>query len=312
MKGAKTTLVSFADLQGWAAEDHSAALSVYERSCALLDGWPTPAPGQSARDFFEQAFQPVRRTDGGTPLFTGYFEPVLEAALQPDQGYSVPIYTPPSDASIAPISPTRAQIDAGAIAGQSRELAWARDAVEVFFLHIQGSGRLSLPDGTTLRIGYAGRNGHPYRSIGKMLIAKGAFTEDTISAQGIKTWLRAHPDQAAQVMAYNPSFIFFHALPDLLPKDGPLGTLGCPLVAGRSAAIDPAFTPLGTPIWVQRPGDARLWIAQDTGGAIKGAQRADFFMGTGQDAGLRAGALKVSGGMVVLLPHALAAQVGGV
>ena len=185
-------------------------------------------------------------------------------------------------------------------------MAWLADPAEAFFLQIQGSGRIRLPDGSTMRLGYAGKNGHPYVAIGRLLVAEGWMTLDQATAQAIKDWLRADPARGAALMDRNPSYVFFREIDDLPPDAGPIGTLGLPLIAGRSVAVDPEFHPLGLPVWIEAEtasGPARrLWFAADTGGAIKGPHRADLFLGTGEAAGLEAGALRSRGRVVPLVP----------
>lgn len=200
---------------------------------------------------------------------------------------------------------TRSEIDSTDF--QARPLAWAEDPVELFFLQIQGSGRLELPDGSHMRLGYANQNGHPYRSIGKLLVERGELTLAQASMQGIKRWGEANPDKLAALLAENPSYVFFRELPANL--DGPLGALGVPLTAERSIAIDPRFVPLGAPVFLAttRPNTdialQRLVMAQDTGGAIRGGVRADYFWGFGAAAGEQAGKMKQAGRMWVLLPR---------
>lgn len=313
-------LLGFADLDGWMADDHAAALATFRVTADTLDpAWhdviqaaasveDTP---DAARRFFEDRFHPVRI---GTPpaLFTGYFEPQLNGSLVPDDRYAWPLYTLPPDMNDGNHRYSRAEIETGALGGRGLELVWLDDPVEAYFLHIQGSGRVQLPDGRVMRVGYAGQNGHSYHSIGQELQRRGIPAEK-ITAQYIRTLLRT--EQGAALMNLNPSYVFFREL-DLPADQGPLGTLRRPLTAMRSLAVDPAFTPLGAPVWLAKDGAAplrRLMIAQDTGGAIKGPQRADIFFGTGDLAGDLAGTVKDPGLMVVLLPKAQAlARIQGV
>jgi Membrane-bound lytic murein transglycosylase len=223
-------------------------------------------------------------------LMTGYFEPELPASLVETPEFPVPIYAFPENAS-HPMPPRAAMRESGAFSGQ--ELVWLADPVDAFFLQVQGSGRLRLPDGTTRRVGYAGGNGHPYVSIGKQLIEQEIFTEASITGDALADWLRARPDGGQSILDRNPSYVFFRFRDDLDPTDGPVGTLGVPLTPGVSVAVDPDVVPLSSVLWVTDPGsDGRLCRAQDTGSAIKGPGRLDLFCGTGDEAGLRAGRMK--------------------
>jgi len=202
----------------------------------------------------------------------------------------------------------RAQIEQGRGAVPGKELVWVDDAIELFFLQIQGSGRIVLDTGETIRIGYADQNGHPYRSIGRLLVERGDLPFENASMQGIKTWARQNPDRVRELLNHNASYVFFRELPRDLP--GPLGALGVPLTSRRSVAVDPRFVPLGAPVYVSttwplsnRPLN-RLMLAQDTGGAIRGAVRADFFWGFGAEAAREAGRMRQPLKMWVILPNA--------
>ena len=189
--------------------------------------------------------------------------------------------------------------------GRGLEIAWIEDPVDAFFLQIQGSGRIRMTDGRVVRVGYAGRNGHPYRSVGQEMIRRGTHSPDQVSAQAISAWVRANPAQGRALLYHNPSYVFFRVLRDLPAEKGPIGAMGRPITTLRSVAIDPAFVPLGAPVWIEKEGRnpiRRLMVAQDTGGAIKGAQRADIFYGTGPAAGEAAGTIKDGGRLVQLLP----------
>jgi membrane-bound lytic murein transglycosylase A len=293
-----------------------------------------PLPDSSnIRAFFEQQFLvwQINQSEGGNEgLVTGYYEPLLRGSRTVSPKYRHPIYAAPEDllvVDLAGLYPelknlrlrgrlqgnkvvpyfSRAEIESGAAPVRGRELAWVDDAVELFFLQIQGSGRVRLENGDTVRIGYADQNGHPYRSIGKWLIEKGELTLDKASMQGIKDWGRRNPERLPELLNANPSYVFFRELPNHLA--GPLGALGVPLTAERSIAIDPRGTPLGAPVWLAttRPNSNevmnRLMLAQDTGGAIRGNVRADFFWGFGDEAGRQAGGMKQKGRMWVLLPR---------
>lgn len=255
--------------------------------------YPQPKAGQSAQQFFDAAF--VRGATG--PGFcTGYFEPELRGALHRSGGFTAPIYRKPPDLAADQPYHDRRSIEGGALSDQGLELAWLADPIEAFFLHIQGSGRIRLADGRILRVGYAGKNGHPYRSIGKVLVDRGIFTLEEVTAQAIRDWLAAHPDDAARVMNENPSYVFFEPRPHLAENEGPVGTAGVPLTPLISVAADPEHHPLGSLIYIQHDRATGLKdgyaIVQDTGGAIKGPGRIDLFTGSGDKAGHLAGVLK--------------------
>lgn len=304
-------LLEFDDLPGWAADDHDAALAVFQNTCMDLPdadwGALCGASGQtgSARAFFEKLFRPVLIEDGKDALFTGYFEPELDGALRPDDRYRYPLYRYPSEADAKPWL-TRRQIENGqALSGRGLEIVWVDDPVERFFLQVQGSGRVRLPDGQRLRVGYGGKNGHQYRSIGQELVRRGVYQPHQVSAEVIKNWVRRNPEDGRELLYHNPSYVFFREVSHVPADQGPLGAMNRSVTAGRSIAVDPSFVPLGAPVWVEKAGlepISRLMIAQDTGSAIKGAQRADLFMGTGDAAGRAAGKLRDPGRMVVLMP----------
>jgi membrane-bound lytic murein transglycosylase A len=202
---------------------------------------------------------------------------------------------------------TRAEIERARIPG--KELVWVDDPVEAFFLEVQGSGRVQLDDGETVRIAYADQNGHPYKAIGRWLIDQHELAPGEATAQGIKTWIAAHPERRQELLDVNPSYVFFREERLLDPSVGPKGALGVPLTPARSVAVDPSFLPLGAPLFLattEPAGDAplqRLVMAQDTGGAIKGAVRADFFFGFGEQAADNAGRMKQRGQIWALLPR---------
>lgn len=319
--GQAMQLLDFTDLPGWAAEDHAAALRVFAESCDRIrpaagpeaDSWRAlcaearVTPRISARRFFEARFRPVVDDTPAEALFTGYYEPELEGSRSRQGAFRYPIYAPPADLPARRPWLTRAEIDAGALAGQGLELVWLRDPVEAFFLHVQGSGRVRLRDGDTIRLGFAARNNHPYRSVGKYMIANGLNAGGNYSAEGIASWIRARPERVS-VLAENPSYIFFRELG--IPADkGPVGALGVPLTPRRSLAVDPAHVTLGAPVWIEtetRDGALnRLMVAQDTGSAIKGAQRGDIFFGWG-DAAYGPASVQYGGGRLVrLVPRML-------
>lgn len=302
----------FADLDGWAQDDHGAALATFRETCdsarapgmAPLCALAATAP--EARSFFEQNFQPV--LIGRPPaLFTGYYEPELQGSLVRTPRFAYPLYARPPEFDGRSRWHSRAEIESrGLLQGRGLELAWLEDPVEALYFHIQGSGRIRLPDGGVMRLGFAAKNNHPFRSVGAELVRRGAMARHAASAQGIKAWVQRNPLEGPRMLHHNPSFIFFRKLPDLPPERGPIGAMGRSVTALRSVAVDPAHVPLGSPVWVEKEGAAplrRLMVAQDTGTAIKGAQRADIFYGTGAAAGSQAGRVRDGGRMVVLLPR---------
>ena len=312
---APAQVLAFADLDGWANDDHLAALIVFLETCETLsdpdwvslcklagDAPQTPA---GARSFFELFFKPVMIGDPPA-LFTGYYEPELLGSPIHTPNFAYPIYRRPPEMADGAVWHSREAIETqGLLGGRGLEIAWLEDPVEVYFLMIQGSGRIRMPDGQVVRVGYGGKNNQPYRSIGQEMIRRGLMAESQASAQFIRTFVRQNPVLGAELLTFNPSFVFFKKLADLPAEKGPIGAIGRSITALRSVAVDPDFTPLGAPVWVEKDGRnpiRALMIAQDTGGAIKGPQRADIFYGTGRDAGDAAGAVKDAGRMVVLLP----------
>ena len=305
-------IADFGDLQGWAQDDHAAALAVFQETCPDLDDpdWQSlcaiSANIDDARAFFQLFFRPVLIEDGAKPLFTGYFEPELNGALRPDSRYRFPLYKMPPEARSAPSWLSRREIETtDALVGRGLEIAWVDDPVELFFLQVQGSGRIRLPDGRSLRVGYQGANGHQYRSVGTELVRRGIFDAHQVSAQVIKNWVRRNPIDGLELLRHNPSYVFFREISDVPAHKGPLGAMNRSVTALRSVAVDPRFVPLGAPVWLEKAGETpmnRLFVAQDTGSAIKGAQRADIFFGTGDEAGRQAGRLRDDGRMYVLLP----------
>ncbi|HEX6980639.1 MAG TPA: MltA domain-containing protein [Alphaproteobacteria bacterium] len=285
----------------------------------------------AARNFFMQHFEPFIAADNGTRdgLFTGYYEPELRGSRRRGGRYTVPILGRPADLVMVDLGlfrsewrgqriagrvengmlrpyPTRAEIEAGALKDQQIEILWVDDPVDAFFLHIQGSGRIVLEDGTAIRVGYAAQNGHPYVAIGRELVARGIMRREDVSMQSIRAWLAANPDAAASLMNANPSYVFFREL----DGDGPIGSEGVVLTPGRSLAVDRTFIPMGVPVWLdaEDPLDAnarlqRLMVAQDTGGAIRGAVRGDVFWGYGPEATERAGRMRQTGRYFLLLPR---------
>lgn len=306
------TVLDFNDLSGWAEDDHSEALTTFRNTCGILDAPDWRAICRAAKDFtdpklfFELLFRPVLIEDGNKPLFTGYFEPELDGSLTPTPRFRYPVYRMPPEARETNVWLTRREIETSSmLEGRGLEIAWVDDPVELFFLQIQGSGRIHLPDGGYIRVGYGGSNGHPYRSIGVELVRRGIYSAHQVSAQVIKNWVRRNPTDGEELLRHNDSYVFFRKVTKVPAEKGPIGAMNRSVTAMRSIAVDPKFTPLGAPVWLEKNGKSpmkKLMIAQDTGSAIKGAQRADIFFGTGDEAGRAAGHLKDDGRMIVLLP----------
>ena len=279
------------------------------------------APDQAAA-FFRDNFDWVR-IGNGKAFATGYYEPEIQGSRTPQPGYA-PIYAVPSDlvrctrpdgtAGRGRIDQTgacvpyysRADIDNGALASRGLEIAWAADPLDLFFAEIQGSARVVFPDGSSIQIAYANQNGLPYTPIGKVLRDQGILPTGGASMQAIKAWVRANPDQARALMEQNASYIFFR----VLNGPGPVGALNVPVTGHATVAADPKFVPLGAPVYlaVDRPEAYGLWVAQDTGGAIKGANRFDTFWGSGSEATQIAGGMAANGVAYILLPRGAAAR----
>ena len=336
---------SWLDLPGWGRESLRASLEAFVHGCPVLEkqeAWKAVCagahvlmPGSSEREiaaFFELNFDPfqvVNPDDTTTGMVTGYYEPLLRGSRVKTQRYRYPIYRVPQDllvVDLASLHPdlrnkrlrgrlegnrvvpyfSRGDIDREGMPLQGHELVWVDDPVEVFFLHIQGSGQVELETGERVRVGYADQNGHPFRSLGRLLIQSGEILAERASMQGIKDWARRNPHKVQEFLNANPSYVFFRELPRELT--GPIGSLGVPLTAERSIAVDPRVVPLGVPVYLATtwPNTAdplnRLMVAQDTGGAIAGAVRVDFFWGFGDAAGNQAGKMRQAGRMWVLLP----------
>ncbi len=285
-------------------------------ACAAASSWPEA----SAADFFSRYFEAVQIGDGKA-YATGYYEPEIAGARVATGVYQTPIYRRPADlidVDLGQFSDSlkgkvirgrvegrrfvpfadRAEITGGALGGRGLELGWAADPVELFFLQIQGSGRVRLPDGSIMRIGYDGQNGRDYTGIGKLMKDRGLIKAG--SMQDIMAYLRAHPEEGRAIMNENRSFVFFKELTGA----GPLGALGLPVTPEASVAADPRYIPLGAPILLSldRAEPNGLWIAQDTGGAIKGANRVDTFWGAGERARSIAGGMAARGSALLLLP----------
>lgn len=263
------------------------------------------------RAFLEDRLEPVAVGPG---LLTGYYEPELRGAEFPNGPFAVPLHAMPPSPPAGHRHPDRAAIETGALDGRGLEIVWVDDAVDAFFLHIQGSGRVLLQDGRTLRLGYAGQNGHPYRGIGRPLLERGAITREGMSMQGIRAWLAiGPPGEVTALLRSNASYVFFRVLEGLRPDQGAPGALGVPLTPMRSIAVDPAWVPLGAPLFIatRDPLDGRplrrLVLAQDVGGAIKGQGRGDLYWGWGDAAGARAGRMYDHAEVFVLLPRRPAA-----
>lgn len=305
-------ILKFSDLDGWEQDDHAAALEVFRETCqdiedpewSSLCGFATSQP--SAKSFFELFFRPVLVGGDEPALFTGYYEPELRGSRFRGGQYQYPLYRKPPEVQNGVTWNSRAEIETlGLLDGRGLEIAYINDPVDVFFLQVQGSGRVRLDDGTSIRVGYGGKNGQEYRSIGQELIRRGTYEPHQVSAQVIKNWVRRNPIDGAELLRHNPSFVFFREVSEVPSDKGPLGAMNRSITTMRSIAVDPKFTRLGAPVWIEKGGRdplRRLMIAQDTGSAIKGAQRADIFYGTGREAGLEAGAIKDPGRMVVLMP----------
>lgn len=306
--------------------------AVCEAALALAQ----PSGRQEARAFFERWFAPWRiRPADGSGFLTGYFEPQVEGSLTPTPEFPAPVYgRPPDLVTLAPTEqapglpqglasarrvgdrleehPDRPAIYAGALRGRGLERLYLRDEAEVFIVQVQGSARVRLPDGSVVRLAYSGRSGHPYTSIGRILIDEGRIAREAMSLEALMGWLRAHPDEARRVMERNRSYVFFDRIEGFDPALGPTGGAGLPLTPGRSLAVDRTLWAYGLPVWIAATIDtlpptegrlARLTIAQDTGSAIVGPARADYYWGSGPQAGRRAGLTRHALDFVVLWPH---------
>ena len=359
----RLTRVTFDDLAGWAADDHATALTALRRTALhVADDGPhrtgrlgirgetlLPALERSlmvsdreARAFFEALFTP-HRVEGeglggpdGRGFVTGFYEPVIDAALERDDTYRFPIHAKPPelvrndgsggldpayawgvrDADGAMVeAPDRAAIETGALEKQPPfdgwpVIAWARDRIELFIVHVQGAARLRLPDGSIRRITYAAKSGHPFTGIGRELVAMGELTEGRVTLRAIREWLAAHPERVDELLRRNRSYIFFREAEVTDPALGPVAAARVPLAPGRSLAVDRLLHTFGTPVFVEVPGLAyegrtfeRLMIAQETGTAIVGAARGDIFTGSGYAAGEVAGAITHPATFTLLLPR---------
>jgi membrane-bound lytic murein transglycosylase A len=337
-------LTRFDAIEGWAEDDHEAAFGAYLRSCEADPESPHAkaavalgplVSGQVARAFFEDRFLPHVVAETSSPGFvTGYYEPEIEGSYVRGGPFQVPVYRRPDDLitfapeterarfndSITGMRQTstgqvpyyaRAEIWAGALAGRGLELLYLEDAVELFYMQVQGSGLVRLKEGGTVRLSYAGKNGHPYTSIGRLLIEQGAIAPDAMSMATVKAWLRADEARGRALMEENRSYVFFRVLDAQEGRDGPRGAQGVSLTPGRSLAVDTEYHRLGLPVFVTADGlmtergepFRRLMIAQDVGSAIRGPERGDIFWGTGEAAGAIAGSTRHKARFHVLLPN---------
>jgi membrane-bound lytic murein transglycosylase A len=343
---------TFTDIPGWEQDDLRQAWPAFIASCSVLTtraDWSSPCTAAQSvnagdesvvRSFFENYFAPYRviNPDGSDEgLITGYYEPLLQGARKRGGRYQTALYRVPPDMLLVDLSSVYPELKAMRLRGRrvgnkvvpyynraelsqqpsilaGQELVWVDDAVDAFFLQVQGSGRVHLNDtDETVRLVYADQNGYPYKSIGRYLVDKGDLRLDQASAQGIKGWLAANPGRQQELFNVNPSYVFFREEKLLDPSVGPKGALGVALTPQRSIAVDPQAIPLGVPVFLSttQPNSAsglrQLVMAQDTGGAIKGAVRADYFWGFGSEAGEQAGRMKQRLQMWVLLPKTASA-----
>ena len=346
--------IAFADIDGWTDDDHAAAFAAFRRGAAALDDHPPRQrglgldavrlagllaeagleasannPGE-ARAFFEARFTPHQVEEKGSGVFTGYYEPEIDASPESTKNFTVPFYRRPDDlveiepgSRSPPLDPTyrfarlgpdgyaeyadRRAIMAGALNGRGLELAYVADPVDAFFVHIQGAARLRYRDGRIRRITYAAKSGHPYTPIGRVLRARGALRQGEVTMQSIRLWLAAHPAERDAVLSENRSFIFFREAPVEDPDLGPVAAAKVPLTPGRSLAVDRLLHSFHAPVWIDTRhahGDPirRLMVAQDTGSAIVGAARGDIFFGSGDRAGEAAGTMNGRGRFILLVP----------
>jgi membrane-bound lytic murein transglycosylase A len=338
----------WSDIPGWKDDRTVDAWPAFLAACGVLGRrapWSDacdaaqashPVTSEDVRSFFERYFEPygivermgMRADPDG--LITGYYEPLLHGDRSPSAEFSTPLYAPPPDlltVDLASVYPAlkglsiRARLEGNKVvpyysradldrdpALKGHEILWVDDPLDAFFLEVQGSGRVQLPDGETIRLHYADQNGYPYRSIGRYLIDRGELKPGEATMLGIRLWARSHPDRVKELLDADPSVVFFREEPLGDPALGPKGSLGVPLTPGRSIAIDPASVPLGAPVFLATtfPDSAvtldRLVVAGDTGGAIRGPVRADLFWGTGAEAQSEAGEMRESGRLWLIWP----------
>lgn len=332
-KGLVLEPVSYGEIDGWSEDAHAEALEAFVRSCDrpiassgdelrphIDDGaWQDAcqsagrylAQGDAgAQHFFEAHFAPYHMQYGEQQdgLLTGYYIPVIEGSLTRTAEYNYPVYGVPRDLQKGVSYYSRAEIERGALSGKGLEIAWVKDPVAVFFMQIQGSGRLQLPDGQMMVLQYAAQNGHAYTPIGRVLADRGEIPLEDVSLQSIREWLHTHPQQANEVMNQNESYVFFAPVQT---QEMPKGAQGVPLTPERSLAVDDSIMPYGLPVFLQTAAEhpeagpqdfQKLLITQDTGGAIKGYMRGDIFFGQGDEAEHKAGLQKNAGRWIVLLP----------
>ncbi|MCH2630514.1 MAG: MltA domain-containing protein [Nisaea sp.] len=313
-----------------------------KRKIELLSGWKHVCNQIKAKRFSESSFRDFLKTDfnvfqirykgSGEGLFTGYYEPTLHGSFKSTEEYNTPVYPKPDDLIHVDLGKwkntlngshvfgrvvgeklkpyfSRSEISSGALAGKLKPILWLKSDVDAFFLHIQGSGRVILPSGEVYRLGYAGKNGRKYYSIGRYLVKIGAISKEAVSMQSIKKWLNANPGKKTDVLNMNPSYVFFRRIKS---NSGPIGSQGVSLTSGRSLAVDRRYSALGAPIWLSADFQdekgrklQRLMIAQDTGGAIRGPIRGDVFWGSGKTAEQLAGVMKAKGSIYVFFPKGI-------
>ncbi len=345
--------VEWSSLESWESDNHSDAWAGFLKSCQKLDHqqWRAVCDlaensgnlgDAEAREFFESHFEvrPVYAKGGETQgLITGYYEPLLKGSWERSEEYQYPLYGVPEDLLVVDLGAVypqlkgmrlrgklvgnkvvpyhdRAQLDDDQELLQGAEILWVNSPVDLFFLHVQGSGLVELADGSIAAVGYAEQNGHPYQSIGRVLIEMGELEKEEVTLFTIRDWLKTNPDRLNEVLSKNPSYVFFE-LRDA-QANGPTGALNVALTPRRSIAVDRNVIPLGAPVWLQTtlPNEAQsplnqLMLAQDTGGAIKGHVRADVFWGRGGEAEEMAGLMKQQGELFVLLPRGFAINNNG-
>ncbi len=345
---ARFEAVPFRKLPGWRADDALAAWPAIVSSCGVLGSraeWQSfcgavaatsPGDAEFVRDFLEQQLQPykVRRVTGRkrekTGLVTGYYEPLLRGSRQREGNFTTPLYRRPDDLLVVDLAAVIPELKGKRVRGRlegnrvvpyysragtrqapglaGHEIVWIDDPLDAFLLEVQGSGRVQLTTGETIRLQYEDQNGHPYRSIGRYLADQGVMSIDQVNMPAIRNFLLANPHRLNEVLDSNPSVVFFREAPLDDPNVGPRGAQNVPLTAGRSIAVDPKFLPLGAPMYLATTEPSseiplrRLVVAQDTGGAIRGPVRADLFFGFGSEAGARAGMMKQQGEMWLLWP----------
>jgi membrane-bound lytic murein transglycosylase A len=340
--------VSWTKLSGWRADDALAAWPAIVSSCGALQArveWQSfcgavvatsPGDADFVRALVERHLTPLRvvrmtgRKRDTRGLVTGYYEPLLRGSRERIEPFTTPLYRRPDDLLVVELAELYPELKGKRVRGRlegnkvvpfhsraqtreapalrGHEIVWIDDALDAFLLEVQGSGRVQLPSGETIRLQYADQNGQPYRSIGRYLVDQGAMKLEDVDMPAIRSWLAANPSRLREVLDSNPSVVFFTESPLADPSIGPKGAQGVPLTAGRSIAVDPAVVPLGAPVFLSTRYPAtelplrRLVVAQDTGGAIRGPMRADLFFGFGAEAGAQAGMMKQDGEMWILWP----------